>query len=77
MIDTPSSLAPPQWSISAGIDLELRAIDAVDGFNREDGLVEPIVTLEFVAPAEWFGCTATAEMVGRPALNVQAAYERN
>lgn len=67
----------PQWNISAGIDLERRAFDSVNGFSQEDWLIEPIVTLEFVAPAEWFGSARTAAMVGRPALNFQAAYENN
>lgn len=67
----------PHWNISAGVDLERRAFDAVYGFNREDWLVEPIVTLEFVVPAEWLGSATTAAMVGRPALNFQAAYESN
>lgn len=67
----------PQWNISAGIDLERRAFDAVDGFSREDWLLEPIVTLEFVVPAAWLGSAATAAMIGRPALDFQVAYEKN
>lgn len=67
----------PQWNISAGVDLERRAFDSVAGFSQEDWLVEPIVTLEFVVPAEWFGSPSRAAMVGRPAIDFQAAYERN
>lgn len=65
------------WNISAGVLLERRAFDAVGGVAQEDWLVEPIVTLEFVAPASWFGSTAAATAVGRPALDFQVAYEKN
>lgn len=67
----------PQWNVSAGVDFERRAFDPVAGFNREDWLLEPILTLEFIAPARWFGSAATAAAVGRPALDFQVAYERN
>ena len=67
----------PDWNISAGALLERRAFDAVAGISQEDWLVEPIVTLEFVVPAAWFGSAATAAAVGRPAIDFQAAYEQN
>ena len=65
----------PQWNVSLNTLLERRAFEPVDGFNREDWLVEPILTLEFVVPAQWFGAAAAA--VGRPALDFQVAYEKN
>ena len=47
------------------------------GFNQEDWLVEPIVTLEFVLPESWFGSAGTAGCLGRPAIDLQIAYEKN
>ena len=44
---------------------------------RRTGSSEPIVTLEFVLPASWFGSAANAAIVGRPAIDVQVAYEKN
>lgn len=67
----------PTWNISGGVLLERRAFDAVGGVAQEDWLVEPIVTLEFVVPATWFGSAATAAAIGRPALDFQVAYEKN
>lgn len=72
-----SYVISPQWNISAGIDLERRAFDSRSGFNQEDWFIEPIVTLEFVLPASWFGSAANAAIVGRPAIDVQVAYEKN
>ena len=67
----------PTWNMSVGALLERRAFDAVAGFNQEDWLVEPIVTLEFIVPAQWFGSATTAAAIGRPALDFQVAYEKN
>jgi hypothetical protein len=63
----------PNWNLSAGILVERRAFDSYYGFNQEDWLLEPIVTLEFVLPDSWFGSNRTATWLGRPAL----AYEKN
>lgn len=67
----------PQWNVSLGVDAERRAFDAYAGFNQEDWFVEPILTLEFVLPDSWFGSTARAAAIGRPALDFQVAYEKN
>jgi hypothetical protein len=67
----------PQWNLSFAVDLERRAFDSYYGFSQEDWFMEPILTLEFVLPSSWFGSAANAAMIGRPALDFQAAYERN
>jgi hypothetical protein len=67
----------PELNLSAGIALERRAFDSYYGFNQEDWLVEPIVTFEFVLPESWFGSAGTAAVLGRPAIDFQAAYEKN
>ena len=66
-----------ELNLSAGVALERRAFDFFYGFNQEDWLVEPIVTLEFVLPESWFGSAGTAALLGRPAIDLQAAYEKN
>lgn len=66
-----------QWNFSAGVLVEYRGFESVDGVDQEDWLLEPIVTLEFVLPADWFGSETTASTFGRPALDFQAAYEKN
>lgn len=67
----------PQWNLSFGAALERRAFDSYFGFNQEDWLIEPILTLEFVLPETWFGSASTAAVLGRPALAFQVAYEKN
>jgi hypothetical protein len=64
-------------NLSAGVALERRAFDSYYDFNQEDWLVEPILTLEFVLPESWFGSAGTAALLGRPAIDFQAAYEKN
>lgn len=67
----------PLWNFSVGIDMERRAFDSYAGFNQEDWFIEPIVTLEFVLPSDWFGSSSNAAIFGRPSLNFQVAYEKN
>lgn len=67
-----------QWNVSVGLDLMHRGFDVIGGGPaEEDWLLQPIVTLEYVLPSAWFGSERTAALLGRPALDVQAAYERN
>jgi hypothetical protein len=72
-----SYVISPQWNVSAGVFVEYRDFDSLNGMDQEDWLVEPILTLEFVLPASWFGSETTAMNFGRPALDFQAAYEKN
>ena len=65
------------WNLSVGVLAERRAFDAYYGFSQEDWLLEPILTLEFVLPASWFGSNQTAAWLGRPAIDFQVAYEKN
>jgi hypothetical protein len=39
--------------------------------------IEPIATLEFVLPSNWFGSASNTALFGRPAIDLQMAYERN
>ena len=67
-----------QWNLSLGLDFMRRGFDSVGGgFAEEDWFLQPIVTLEYVLPSAWFGSDRNAALLGRPALDFQAAYERN
>ena len=77
VIPSATYVISPNWNFSAGILAERRAFDSYYGFNQEDWLLEPIVTLEFVLPESWFGSGTTATWLGRPALDFQVAYEKN
>ena len=77
LIPSMTYVLPPNWNFSTGIDMERRAFDSYYGFSQEDWFIEPIVTLEFVLPELWFGSARTAAIVGRPALDLQVAYEKN
>jgi hypothetical protein len=67
-----------QWNLSLGLDLFRRGFDSVQGGPaEEDWFLQPIVTLEYVLPSAWFGSDRNATLLGRPALDFQAAYERN
>ena len=54
-----------------------RGFQSVGSFAREDVLLEPIFTLEYVMPEAWFGSARTATLLGRPALDFQVSYENN
>lgn len=77
VIPSMSYVISPQWNIGLGIFMERRAFDSYYGFNQEDWLLEPILTLEFVLPERWFGSASTAAALGRPAIDFQVAYEKN
>jgi hypothetical protein len=67
-----------QWNLSLGLDFMRRGFDSVRGGPaEEDLLLQPILTLEYVLPSAWFGSDRAATLLGRPALDFQAAYERN
>jgi len=67
-----------QWNVSLGLDFLRRAFDSFQGgFAEEDWFLQPIATLEYVLPSAWFGSDRNATLLGRPALDFQAAYERN
>jgi hypothetical protein len=67
-----------QWNVSLGLDVMHRGFDVIQGGPaEEDWLLQPIVTLEYVLPSAWFGSDRTAALIGRPALDFQASYERN
>lgn len=67
-----------QWNVSLGLDFMRRGFDSVQGGPaEEDILLQPILTLEYVLPSAWFGSERTASLLGRPALDLQVAYERN
>lgn len=67
-----------QWNVSFGLDFMRRGFDSVQGgFAEEDWFLQPIATLEYVLPSAWFGSDRNATLLGRPAIDFQAAYERN
>jgi hypothetical protein len=65
------------WNVSLGIEIMRRWFDPYLGFNEAEWFIEPIATLEFVLPAAWFGSDRNARMFGRPAIDLQMAYEQN
>jgi len=66
-----------QWNVSLGAELTYRLFDPYLGFNEREWFLEPIATLEFVLPSAWFGSARNAALFGRPAIDLQMAYERN
>jgi hypothetical protein len=67
-----------QWNASLGLDFLRRGFDSVQGGRPdEDWFLMPIATLEYVLPSAWFGSNRNWTLLGRPALDFQAAYERN
>ena len=70
-----SYVISPQWNVSGGVELEYRPFDSIGGFDRRDWFIAPIATLEYVLPSDWFGERNSA-LLGRPALDIQVAYER-
>jgi hypothetical protein len=65
------------WNVSFGVELMRRWFDPYLGFNEAEWFIEPIATLEFVLPAAWFGSDRNARLFGRPAIDLQMAYEQN
>ena len=66
-----------QWNVSLGAELMFRTFDPYLGFTENEWFLEPLATLEFVLPAAWFGSDRNATLFGRPAIDLQMAYERN
>ena len=64
-------------NVSLGVELMRRWFDPYLGFNEAEWFIEPIATLEFVLPASWFGSDRNARLFGRPAIDLQMAYEQN
>jgi hypothetical protein len=64
----------PQWNALFGIDLTRRWFEQN---SRSDLLMEPIATLEYIIPADWFGPLRNAQRLGRPALDLQVGHEKN
>ncbi len=66
-----------QWNFSLGAEVMFRTFDAYQGFVEQEWFIEPIATLEFILPSAWFGSAGNAALFGRPAIDLQMAYERN
>jgi hypothetical protein len=65
------------WNVSLGMEVMRRWFDPYLGFNEAEWFIEPIATLEFVLPESWFGSGRNARLFGRPAIDLQMAYEQN
>jgi hypothetical protein len=86
---TPSSLAlfiipsvsyviSEQWNASLAVEILGRWFDADNvGFSRRDWEAQPIATLEYAIPTAVFGAPETADLFGRPALDVQTSFVKN
>jgi hypothetical protein len=66
-----------QWNVSLGAEFMFRTFDPYLGFTENEWFLEPIATLEFVLPSSWFGSDRNATLFGRPAIDLQMAYEQN
>ena len=77
LIPSATYVISENWNVSLGIEVMRRVFDAYLGFNEAEWFMEPIATLEFVLPAAWFGSERNAAMFGRPAIDLQMAYEQN
>lgn len=77
VIPSVSYLISNNWNANLGVEVVRRGFEPVRGFAREDWLLEPIATVEYVMPEAWFGSARTAALVGRPALGFQVSYENN
>jgi hypothetical protein len=77
VIPSVSYLISENWNASLGVEVLRRGFQSVGSFAREDVLLEPIFTLEYVMPEAWFGSARTATLLGRPALDFQVSYENN
>ena len=64
------------WNVSLGIEVMRRWFDPYQGSTEAEWFIEPIATLEFVLPASWFGSSRNATLFGRPAIDLQMAYEQ-
>jgi hypothetical protein len=77
LIPSATYVISENWNFSLGLDFERRWFDPVQGFAQQDWFLEPIATLEFVLPSSWFGSDRNATLFGRPAIDLQMAYEQN
>lgn len=77
LIPSATYVISESWNVSFGIEVIRRLFDPYLGFSESEWFIEPIATLEFVLPASWFGSDSNARMFGRPAIDLQMAYEQN
>jgi hypothetical protein len=77
LIPSATYIINEQWNVSLGAELMFRTFDPYLGFTENEWFLEPIATLEFVLPSAWFGSDRNATLFGRPAIDLQMAYEQN
>jgi hypothetical protein len=63
------------WNVSFAVELLGRWYDADRfGHTSRDWEVLPIVTLEYIIPTSLFGSESVANLLGRPAIDLQASH---
>ena len=65
------------WNVSFALVMTQRWFDQIAAISQRNLTLEPILTLEYVLPSQWFGSDQAAGWLGRPALDFQVAYEKN
>jgi hypothetical protein len=64
-----------EWNASLAVEALSRWFERNTlGFSRQDREVTPIVTLEYIVPAEALGGERNAALLGRPALDFQSSW---
>jgi len=77
-IPSVSYVISEQWNASLAVEVIGRWFDADNAeFSRRDWEAQPIATLEYAIPAFVFGAPETAELFGRPALDLQTSFVKN
>jgi hypothetical protein len=76
-IPSASYVISKTWNANFAVEFIGRWFDQNNlGLATRDHEVHPIVTLEYVIPAQFLGGEKNARLLGRPALDLQASYLR-
>jgi hypothetical protein len=77
LIPSASYVISNSWNANFAVEFIGRWFDQNDlGLATGNYEVHPIVTLEYVIPAQFLGGEKNARLLGRPALDLQASYLR-
>jgi hypothetical protein len=77
LIPSASYVISSNWNMNFAVEFIGRWFDQNNlGIATRDYDIHPIVTLEYVIPAQFLGGEKNARLLGRPALDLQASYLR-
>lgn len=75
LIPSASWVISENWNASFAVQLLGRWFDADPfGEKRRDWEAQPIATLEYIVPASLFGGDRFANLIGRPAIDLQGSH---